>query len=38
MLTRLLRECGRLLVNLWAEQAVCASGRDPDKDAGALAG
>ena len=33
MLMRLMREWGSLLVVLWAEQALCASERDPDQEA-----
>jgi hypothetical protein len=32
MLIRLMRELGRLLLKLWADQAVCASGRDLEQD------
>jgi hypothetical protein len=28
---RLMRELGRLLLKLWAEKAVCASGQDLDQ-------
>jgi hypothetical protein len=37
MLIRLLRELGRLLALLWAEQAICAAGRDPGRRACARA-
>jgi hypothetical protein len=30
---RLMRELGRLLLKLWAEQAFCAAGRDLDRNA-----
>jgi hypothetical protein len=33
MLIRLMRELARLLAKLWAEQAICASGRDLEWDA-----
>ena len=32
MLIRLMRELGRLLLKVWAEQAVCASGRGLAQD------